>query len=147
VTSGPVGSAYYVPATRCDDDVPDHAGRLHAVRVDEPATLPALKGKRFSCGAGAHGQRLYDWARLPVGPVWHHGFGHWILARRSISDPTEIAYYVCHAPRAHHADPAGAHRRTTVARRGVLHQSKNQAGLDRFPRYGYGRVDAKPECQ
>jgi hypothetical protein len=27
------------------------------------------------------------------------GRGHWLLARRSISDPSEIACYVCYAPR------------------------------------------------
>ncbi|KMS89756.1 transposase [Streptomyces regensis] len=29
---------------------------------------------------------------------WENGFGHWVLARRSVSDPTEIAYYVCYGP-------------------------------------------------
>ena len=23
---------------------------------------------------------------------------YWLLARRSISDPTDLAYYLCHAP-------------------------------------------------
>ena len=27
------------------------------------------------------------------------GRGHWLLARRSISDPTDIAYYACYGPR------------------------------------------------
>jgi hypothetical protein len=25
--------------------------------------------------------------------------GHWLLARRSLSDPTDIAYYACYGPR------------------------------------------------
>lgn len=25
--------------------------------------------------------------------------GHWLLARRKVTDPSEIAYYVCHGPR------------------------------------------------
>ena len=31
--------------------------------------------------------------------LWRAGRGHWLLARRSISDPVEIAYYVCYGPR------------------------------------------------
>jgi len=46
---------------------------------------------------------LYDWAAsgLPIigdldpDPPTHR---RWVLARRSISDPTEIAYYLCYAP-------------------------------------------------
>jgi hypothetical protein len=36
-----------------------------------------------------------DWARLPVRIGWRPGRGHWLPARRSISDLTEIAYYLC----------------------------------------------------
>jgi hypothetical protein len=49
-------------------------------------------------GAGAHGPRLYDRARIPIRICWQPGRGHWLLARRSISDG-EIAYYVCYGPR------------------------------------------------
>jgi hypothetical protein len=42
--------------------------------------------------SGAHGPRVCDWAATPI----RRG---WVLARRSISDPTGIAYYVCHGPR------------------------------------------------
>jgi hypothetical protein len=36
---------------------------------------------------------VYASARKP-GP----GRGHWLLARRSITKPSEIAYYVCYGP-------------------------------------------------
>jgi SRSO17 transposase len=121
----------YVLATRRDDDVP---GRdwLSSVRVDELAQLPARKWRRLSCGAGAHGQRLYDWARLAVRPVWENGFGHWVLARRSISDPADVAYYVCYAPaRTTLAELARiAGRRWPVEE--CFQQAKNEAGLDEY---------------
>jgi SRSO17 transposase len=122
----------YVLATRCDEGLPDRSGRAHAVRLDELAALPAAKWRRLSCGAGAHGQRLYDWARLQVGPVWRHGFGHWILARRSITDPTEIAYYVCYAPARTTLTQLVriAGRRWPVEE--CFQQSKNEAGLDQY---------------
>lgn len=62
------------------------------------AGLPRQTWKRLSAGPGAHGQRLYDWARVPIRIWWENGFGHWVLARRSITDPSEIAYYVCYGP-------------------------------------------------
>jgi SRSO17 transposase len=122
----------YVLATRCDDDVPGRPGWFHTVRVDELADLPAAKWKRISCGPGAHGQRFYDWARIEVRPVWEHGFGHWILARRSITDPTEIAYYVCYAPaRTTLTELARiAGRRWPVEE--CFQQAKNEAGLDQY---------------
>ncbi|MGE5830178.1 MAG: IS701 family transposase [Micromonosporaceae bacterium] len=121
----------YVLATRCDDDVPGREW-LSWVRMDELAGLPARKWRRISCGAGAHGQRVYDWARVAVRPVWNNGFGHWVLARRSISDPTELAYYVCYAPaRTTLAELARiAGRRWPVEE--CFQQAKNEAGLDEY---------------
>jgi SRSO17 transposase len=121
----------YVVATRCDDDVPGRDWR-QVVQMRDLAELPAAKWKRISCGAGAHGQRFYDWARIEVRPDWQHGFGHWVMARRSISDPTDIAYYVCFAP-----------ARTTLTRLARIagrrwpveecfQQAKNEAGLDQY---------------
>jgi hypothetical protein len=34
-----------------------------------------------------------------VRPGWERGRGHWLLARRSLADPEEIAYYACYGPR------------------------------------------------
>jgi hypothetical protein len=61
--------------------------------------VPARAWQRISAGAGAHGPREFDWARVPVRPGWKRGRGHWLLARRSVSDPEEIAYYACYGPR------------------------------------------------
>jgi SRSO17 transposase len=63
------------------------------------AALDPRAWRRLSVGAGAHGPRDYEWARVPIRIAWELGRGHWLLARRSISDPTEIAYYVCYGPR------------------------------------------------
>lgn len=50
-------------------------------------------------GAGAHGPRDYEWAQVPIRIGWAPGRGPWLLTRRKISDPGEIAYYVCYGPR------------------------------------------------
>ena len=52
----------------------------------------------MSAGRGAKGPRLYDWARVRLyRPGWP-GVEHWLLVRRSISNPKELAYYVVFAP-------------------------------------------------
>lgn len=121
----------YVLATRRDDGVPGREP-LSTMWVEDLAELPAHRWRRISCGAGAHGQRLYDWARVAVRPVWENGFGHWVLARRSISDPTDIAYYVCYAPAkttlTELAHIAG--RRWPIEE--CFQQAKNEAGLDQY---------------
>ena len=88
----------YVVATRRNDTLITTTGAQ--ARADELiAALPPRAWRRISAGAGAHGPREYDWARLPIRIAWARGRGHWLLARRSISDPTEIADYVCYGPR------------------------------------------------
>jgi SRSO17 transposase len=63
------------------------------------AGLDPRAWRRLSVGAGAHGVREYEWARVPIRIGWRPGRGHWLLARRKINDPSEIAYYVCYGPR------------------------------------------------
>jgi SRSO17 transposase len=88
----------YVMATRCDDEVA--SGLYTRTRVDQLiARVPAGAWRRLSCGDGAHGPRTYDWAWLPIRQAFPHGRRGWVLARRSISDPTQIAYYQCFGKR------------------------------------------------
>lgn len=121
----------YVLATRCSDTLITTEG--HQARADDlVAALPARAWRRISAGAGAHGPREYDWARLPIRIGWARGRGHWLLARRSISDPGQIAYYVCYGPRrsslADLAWTAGARWRIEEC----FQQAKNEAGLDHY---------------
>jgi hypothetical protein len=67
------------------------------------AQAPAEAWERISAGDGAKGPRLYDWARarMPVAIAFDgdvFGRGHWVLARRSISEPDQISCYLCYAP-------------------------------------------------
>lgn len=96
------------------------------------AGLGARAWRRISAGAGSHGPREYGWARNPIRIDWARGHGHWLPARRSISHPDQIAYYVCHGPRrsslAGLAWIAGARRRIEEC----FQQAKNDAGLDHY---------------
>ena len=67
--------------------------------VREIATdAPQAAWQRISAGMGAKGPRLYDWLVHPFPPFnmpEPEVFRRWLLVRRSISDPTEFAYYLC----------------------------------------------------
>ena len=126
--------AAYVLATKCNDTlITTEAGER---RADELiAALPARAWRRLSVGAGAHGPRDYDWARIPIRISWAPGRGHWLLARRKITDPAdegEIAYYVCYGPRRSTlvdlAWTAGSRWRIEEC----FQQAKNEAGLDHY---------------
>lgn len=123
--------AAYVVCTKVNDTVITTSGGES--RVDELiAGLPAPSWRRLSVGAGAHGPREYDWARIPIRLDWRAGRGHWLLARRSIADPTEIAYYICYGPRRTSllglAWIAGSRWRIEEC----FQQAKNEAGLDHY---------------
>jgi SRSO17 transposase len=56
---------------------------------------------RLNAADGSKGKRLYDWVRVPLWRLgWPANVGFWLLVRRSISDPDELAFYVCFAPAA-----------------------------------------------
>jgi len=53
---------------------------------------------RLSAGEGAKGPRIYDWVRVSIRPFAEPDKGYWLLARRSVAKPEELAYYVCFGP-------------------------------------------------
>lgn len=122
---------FYVMATRKDQQVP--SGLFTTSRVDQMiATIRAGAWKRRSAGDGAHGPRVYDWVAVPIRRDFGPQRRGWVLARRSVSDPTEIAYYLCYGPR-------GTRLRNLVRVAGARWQveetfqtSKNEVGLDHY---------------
>ena len=57
--------------------------------------IPDDEWRRLSAGEGSKGPRCYDWVRLPIRPGSEPGRGHWLLVRRSVADPDDLAYYAC----------------------------------------------------
>jgi SRSO17 transposase len=96
------------------------------------AALPPGCWQKISAGAGAHGPREYHWARVWLQAGARPGRGHWLLARRSLGDPGQIAYYACYGPRrASTADLA----RVAGSRWHIeecFQQAKGEAGLDHY---------------
>jgi SRSO17 transposase len=116
----------YVMAISCDHRFDTPAGRR---RADELARKAGKKGWQcLSAGEGSKGQRLYDWLLLDPG----ESGGHLLLVRRSISKPSELAYYICHstypAPLAELVRVAGS--RWAVEE--TFQFAKNETGLDHY---------------
>jgi SRSO17 transposase len=62
------------------------------------AEVPAGGWRRLSCGAGAKGPRLYDWALFRTPCPEPETYARWVLIRRSVSDPEDVAYFACGGP-------------------------------------------------
>ena len=96
------------------------------------AGLPEADWATMSAGDGAKGPRRYGWARAPIRPLGEPGRGYWLLARRSLADPDDRAYYVCSGPAA--TDLAELVR-VAGARWAIeagFEAAKGEVGLDRY---------------
>jgi SRSO17 transposase len=62
------------------------------------AGVPVTAWHRLSCGSGSKGPRLYDWAVTLINSLEPQKYARWLLIRRSVSDPTEVAYFACGGP-------------------------------------------------
>jgi hypothetical protein len=65
--------------------------------------------ERRSAGPGSKGPRYWDWALVATASP-----RHFLLIRRSISDPTQLAYFFCYVPE---PTPATLSRLVTIAGR------------------------------
>lgn len=113
------------------------------------ALLPQEAWVVLSAGEGSKGERLYEWAwlQLPEEEATSQGKHHWILIRRSLSDPSERAYYRVYAPAgitlAELARVAGGRWRIEEG----LEQTKGEVGLDQYARERLsGLVLARNPC-
>ena len=62
------------------------------------AALPEAAWQHLSAGAGAKGERFYDWARVRLRRLQQPPWDHWLLVRRHPSKPDQLAYYVVFGP-------------------------------------------------
>ena len=109
------------------------ANRGHEWRADGAiAKLSAHAWRSISAGRGTKGDRRYDWARLPVRGLHHPDSTYWVLARRSQSNPSDLAYYLCHAPARTTLSDLAAVAGTRWAIEETFQTSKGQTGLDHY---------------
>lgn len=102
--------------------------------VDLVASWCSAQWERFAVLEGAKGPRVYDWGRQRIveqrdGLPERDG---WLLARRSVSDASEVAYYVSNADA---ATPLRELARVAATRFTVeqcLEEAKGEVGLDQY---------------
>ena len=95
------------------------------------AMLPGQAWKKISAGAGAKGPRVYHWARAAIRPQ-QDSASYWLLVRRSLTDPTDRAYYLCYGPE---HTPLRELVRVAGARWAIeetFQSAKGQVGLDQY---------------
>jgi SRSO17 transposase len=90
----------YVLGIGCDRQIPTAAGMMRADVLT--ASLPKRAWQRLSAGAGAKGERYYDWALIAhPDPARQADPGDrqcwWLLVRRHPSTG-ELAFYRCYSP-------------------------------------------------
>ena len=128
------GQAYAL-AVKCTEQPttwPPYGPPGQVAVADIAAVLEPDQWQRLSCGDGAQGERLYDWAHVPVRPALRDGWAHAIVIRRSVSDPDELAYYLVYAPT---DTPLGEIARAIGARwtiEEVFELAKQRVGLDEY---------------
>ena len=87
---------------------------------------------RCSAGAGAKGPRVYDWALVEIRPLREPDKGHWLLTRRSIAKPDELAYYVCFGPAGTTLEELVRVAGTRWAIEECFEEAKGEVGLDQY---------------
>jgi SRSO17 transposase len=125
----------YVLAVPKSQQVRSSAGMRRIDALVEHA--PPEAWERHSAGQGAKGPRLYDWAATVLPPIVDFDerrpvAQRWLLARRSLGEVGEIAYYLAYAP---HGTTVAELARIAGMRWAIeecFQAAKNETGLDEY---------------
>jgi SRSO17 transposase len=123
----------YVVAVPKSQQIKSLAGTWRVDQLIEEAPEDAWQTP--SCGDGAKGPRVYDWAAatLPANIIFDTDppitAG---MARRSLSDPGELAYYLAYAPAGVELAELARVDGSRWAIEECFQAAKNQCGLDEY---------------
>ena len=125
----------YVLAVPCTHGIWTAARQVEARALADG--LPDEAWTTASAGEGSQGPRLYDWACFALPYEAAPGMAHWLLVRRSRSDPAERAYYRVYGPAGTAVD-----RMVQVAGRRwcievAFEETKGLVGLDQYEVRGW----------
>jgi SRSO17 transposase len=96
------------------------------------ASLPADGWTRLSAGDGTKGLRWYDWRWLPLADALHPDWRRWLLIRRSVSDPKDLAAYVVYAPQDTRLEDVVGVAGTRWTIESSFEAAKGEVGLDHY---------------
>lgn len=128
--------------------VPDWCGtgrKPSKVKVKDecaaPVPIPALvaawpesRWQRLPVAEGEKGARLYDWAcqRIVENQDQLPGRDGWLLVRRSLTDPEEVAYYLSNAPVETDLLTLAQVASTRYTVEQCIEEAKGETGLDHY---------------
>lgn len=98
------------------------------------AAVPAARWHRLAVQEGEKGPITYDWTRLRVLERVNGLPGRtvWLLARRSVTDPTEVKYFLSNAPTTVTLPTLARVASTRFAVEQCFKETKGQTGLDQY---------------
>ena len=123
----------YVVAVPRSQPIKSLAGCWRIVQLIGDA--PDNAWERLSCRDGAKGPRFYDWAaaQLPAVPFFdgdEPSHQRWVMARRTIARPDDIAYFLAHAPTGTSVDKLVEVAGSRWAIEACFQSAKNERCLD-----------------
>jgi len=97
-------------------------------------TWPARAWQRLTVAEGEKGLRTYDWVcqRVIESRDGLPGADAWLLARRSLNDPTELAYFLSNAPAETPLLTLAQVAATRYTVEQCIEEAKGEAGLDNY---------------
>jgi SRSO17 transposase len=101
------------------------------------AEVPSDRWRCCSAGEGSQGPRWYDWAWVPLAGAAPAGWGRWLLARRSRTDPAELAYYRVFAPMGTPLEEVVRAAGSRWAIEEGFERAKGDVGLDQYEVRGW----------
>jgi SRSO17 transposase len=111
------------------------------LRQQQVATVaqqaPRKAWQRLSAGEGSKGPRWFDWAALRL-PCPERGWQRWLLLRRKVDKPTEVAYYRVFAPTRASFERVVKVAGTRWAVEECFETAKGEVGLDQYEVRSWG---------
>jgi SRSO17 transposase len=96
------------------------------------AEAPAGAWRRLSCGDGSKGPRAFGWAIHPINSPEPGEYARWLLVRRDVDDPEELAYFLCGGPPGTTIEGLVAVAGSRWAIEGCFALAKGDCGLDHY---------------
>jgi SRSO17 transposase len=117
----------YVLAVRANQYV--WSGARQSTVAALAKVLPERSWHEIAIAAGSKGPRRYAWAWMPInndlGPAWQR----WLLVRRSLEAPEELAYYIAAGPRRTALTRLARTAGTRWSIEGAFESAKQETGL------------------
>jgi SRSO17 transposase len=98
------------------------------------ASLPGGSWQRLTVSEGEKGPLTYDWACIRIVESWNRlpGPDGWLLARRSVTDPSDVAYYLSNAPQETSLQELAEVASARWSIEATIEEGKGETGLDEY---------------